>query len=329
MKAVTPVIALVMLLLITVGIVGASYTWFGGLMSSQTKKSITIPPGGAYCADGDIKVYVLNNGDAAITASDITVAQVDGVDVKGTPFFGDMRSNLVGYWKFDEAGGTTARDSSGNDNNGDLKPACPNCPEWKTGRSRNALVFDGVDDYVDAGSGSSLTSIGTGDFSAGAWVKTSSGSGDYAILGYINSNPQWTLFIRDGNVYGFIKNSAGAQNEVTSVSIADGLWHYTVFVLSRTTSTLKIYIDGVEKGSNTLTVSNSVTNSGLYIGQYSNDRYWSGTIDEVKIYNKAAGDVSVQPSSSGLVVNYPGAEGKHTVRVGTSSNIAEATVSCA
>ncbi|MBI2085404.1 MAG: hypothetical protein HYT71_02740 [Candidatus Aenigmarchaeota archaeon] len=40
MKGVTPVIALVMLMLITVGIVGASATWFSGTFTSQTKKFV-------------------------------------------------------------------------------------------------------------------------------------------------------------------------------------------------------------------------------------------------------------------------------------------------
>ncbi|MBI2085643.1 MAG: hypothetical protein HYT71_03980 [Candidatus Aenigmarchaeota archaeon] len=38
MKAITPVIALVILMLITVSIVGIAYTWFSGLFSSQIKK---------------------------------------------------------------------------------------------------------------------------------------------------------------------------------------------------------------------------------------------------------------------------------------------------
>ena len=88
MKAVTPVIALVMLLLITVGIVGVSYSWFSGTISASTKKAVSIPPGGVYCTGGDIKAFVLNNGDSPVTANDISVADVDGVSVINTPFFG-------------------------------------------------------------------------------------------------------------------------------------------------------------------------------------------------------------------------------------------------
>ncbi|MBI3412850.1 MAG: hypothetical protein HY051_02090, partial [Candidatus Aenigmarchaeota archaeon] len=66
MKGITPVIALVMLLLITVGIVGGSYAWVSGLLSTSISKAVSIPAGGAYCSGGDVKVYVLNNGDSAI-----------------------------------------------------------------------------------------------------------------------------------------------------------------------------------------------------------------------------------------------------------------------
>ncbi|MHC4062167.1 MAG: hypothetical protein ACYSR6_11275, partial [Planctomycetota bacterium] len=58
---------------------------------------------------------------------------------------------LVGWWKFDEGGGTTAYDSAGK-NHGSLV----NGPTWTSGRINGALGFDGSDDYVDLGNDSSL-----------------------------------------------------------------------------------------------------------------------------------------------------------------------------
>lgn len=46
--------------------------------------------------------------------------------------------SLVGLWHFDEGTGSTASDSSGNGNDGTLSG----------GKFGNALIFDGVDDYV-------------------------------------------------------------------------------------------------------------------------------------------------------------------------------------
>ena len=63
-----------------------------------------------------------------------------------------MTRGLVGYWKFDEGGGTTAYDASGNGNDGTLT----NGPKWTQGKEGGALAFDGRNDYVNAGNGASL-----------------------------------------------------------------------------------------------------------------------------------------------------------------------------
>ena len=59
-------------------------------------------------------------------------------------------TGLVVLWCFDEEVGTTASDdSSGNGNNGMLKPTGSE-PTWVIGsKLGNALSFDGTDDYVD------------------------------------------------------------------------------------------------------------------------------------------------------------------------------------
>ncbi|MCJ7673795.1 MAG: hypothetical protein MUO33_01430, partial [Sedimentisphaerales bacterium] len=60
--------------------------------------------------------------------------------------------NLVGWWKLDEASGTTAADSSGNAHNGTLNGN----PQWVTGYFGGALEFDGGGDYVEISYSSKL-----------------------------------------------------------------------------------------------------------------------------------------------------------------------------
>ena len=80
-KGITPVIALVMLILITIGIVGLFYGWSSGFFSTQIEKSITIPSGGATCKNGLVTVRVLNTGaSSTITDSDVIVAQISGTE---------------------------------------------------------------------------------------------------------------------------------------------------------------------------------------------------------------------------------------------------------
>ena len=78
-KGITPVIATIMLVLITVGVVGLFYGWSSGLFGTQTEKVVSIPSGGATCNNGLITVRVLNAGSTAtVTDTDVIVAQIAG-----------------------------------------------------------------------------------------------------------------------------------------------------------------------------------------------------------------------------------------------------------
>jgi len=62
----------------------------------------------------------------------------------------DNSNSMVGWWKFDETSGMIAADSSGKNNAGTLASG----PTWATnGKFNGALSFDGLDDYVNVGSG--------------------------------------------------------------------------------------------------------------------------------------------------------------------------------
>ena len=66
-------------------------------------------------------------------------------------------SGLVALWHFDEGTGQYLNDSSGNGNNGTLKPSYPtNGPQWTEGKMGKALEFEGGGDYVEIPSSNSL-----------------------------------------------------------------------------------------------------------------------------------------------------------------------------
>ena len=56
---------------------------------------------------------------------------------------GDITTNLVGHWAFDEGNGTTAGDSAGS-----YDGTLINDPNWITGVSGSALEFYGSEEYV-------------------------------------------------------------------------------------------------------------------------------------------------------------------------------------
>lgn len=84
-KGLTPIISIILLLLITVALAGAAYTFLQGYLSSQVKKTFTVPDGGAYCISEKITVYVTNTGYQhemnAGPNGDFEIAAIDSVDV--------------------------------------------------------------------------------------------------------------------------------------------------------------------------------------------------------------------------------------------------------
>ena len=60
---------------------------------------------------------------------------------------------VVGLWLFNEGKGDTAKDSSGNGNDGTLMIK----PKWIDGKFGKALEFDGVASYVDCGNNEIMT----------------------------------------------------------------------------------------------------------------------------------------------------------------------------
>jgi len=78
----------------------------------------------------------------------------------------------IGMWLFDEGTGKVAKDSSGNENDGELVEN----PKWVDGRFGEALEFDGAASYVDCGKGESLDIPTGGSVTMCAWVKSKAGS---------------------------------------------------------------------------------------------------------------------------------------------------------
>ncbi|UCC92087.1 MAG: hypothetical protein JSV39_02405 [Candidatus Aenigmatarchaeota archaeon] len=72
MKGITPIISIIILLLITVGLAAAAWTYMGNYLTTLTAKSIEIPT--QKCIGGDAMAVIHNMGTATITlANDVTV----------------------------------------------------------------------------------------------------------------------------------------------------------------------------------------------------------------------------------------------------------------
>ena len=160
------------------------------------------------------------------------------------------------------------------------------------GTANMAMSFNGSSQYVGVSDSSSLAIAGF--ITIVAWIKTTA-TGTVVIVDKFNStapliNAGYSLtMISSGILRGtFHSSSTGIDLNTASGLINDGNWHHCVVVYDG--SYAYDYVDGVLKAGPTA-YSGGITNTGkaLSIGRRTdiNAFYFSGSIDEVKIFNRA------------------------------------------
>ncbi|HQN73768.1 MAG TPA: LamG domain-containing protein, partial [bacterium] len=200
-------------------------------------------------------------------------------------------TNLVAYYKFNETSGTILEDSKGN-NHGELKNMAGD--EWTPSLAKfgpkQALSFDGTDDYVSFASGNSPAYNNT-SMTVEAWINSSSTNTEEEILGWgseVDSNV--VEFRMSSGKLEFGMDVSGWQSVTGNKNINDGEWNHVSFV--KNGNSVSLYVNGILDSQGTVTFSPSVTVmtiGNLYQnGSHQSGRYeFPGKIDEVRIWNTA------------------------------------------
>ena len=213
--------------------------------------------------------------------------------------------NLVGWWKLNESDGSVANDSSLFNHHGALDASLDFSTNVTNGILNNALVFDGSDDSITVDHSSEIN-FGHRDtpYSISFFIKTSSTTTSGIVTKSRNGNidmPYLVFLDSSGNVqFWSWDQPGGAQfNFQSSTQVNDDAWHHVVCVYESSSSRY-IYVDGqLSKFDNTV-VSNDLsnTNNSLLFGQYHNhsysDTYLDGSLDDIRIYNKALSSSEIE-----------------------------------
>ena len=192
----------------------------------------------------------------------------------------------TGYWKFDEGSGTVANDSSGNGNTGTIQGTGAT---WVTGFTGDALQFTGASNWVSFGTGPSVS--GQNSFTVAAWIKTTSSAAGVIIQQRDSGfNGEYQFSLNAGGTLQFMAygDSAYQFNFGTTQTVNDGLWHQVVAVRSGVTG--NIYVDGaLSATTNGTAVADMAGSIGTYLARdvRNNNLNFTGTIDEVRVYNNA------------------------------------------
>lgn len=156
---------------------------------------------------------------------------------------------------------------------------------------KNALSFDGVDDYVSLPSIFTVTNYPTATF-AFWYLKTTLTSGWQSSIGHTNTANYYGMrvdFTTAGDIYaGIVQNTIAWLSVVTTPSSL-GVWHFVTLVSN--SNQISLYLDGTLKGTATTTAGTGINYTGnWYLGQLSStlgEQAFKGIIDEVRIYNRA------------------------------------------
>jgi len=200
----------------------------------------------------------------------------------------------VSRWRFDDDSDTdTATDSWGG-NHGVISGA-----EYTSQRvyGSSALSFDGEGDNVnpnDIVTDDILNSGNEDVLTYSAWIKSDSTS-SWSV--FVGTRRNYNFQITTDDTYSYILAYDDERNNIHvegNTEIIDGNWHHIVGIWDQ--GHIKLYVDGKLDATKKVPAPMSTNDDRIGIGgDIDNDtRYFSGKIDDVRIYNKALTPVQVE-----------------------------------
>lgn len=250
------------------------YQWFkdGIAIPNATNVSLVLP---------DLQSYQVGYYFVSVTnLFGGTVSSNAALVLAGIPF--GVGQGLVAYYPFDG----NVNDATGNGNNGTNYGAV--LTNDRFGNANSAYQFDGATTYMDFGSPSDLAF--TGDFTVAAWCNFSGGTENPRILSY--GQPGGYELTTDGTgstrSFDFICNGAPLS---TPVIFTQNAWYSLVAVVQGEIA--YVYVDGVLLATNPVTEPTYIADFEIGTQSQSDNDYWDGAINDVRLYNRALSPTDV------------------------------------
>jgi len=249
-------------------------------------------PANSWCNDTYYLFYGDNLANSESDFDSVFIREIDGLNAS---------------WHFDEGEGTTAYDTSGNDNDGTIYGA-----SWTDGKFGKALSYDGSNDYVDYGSDESFNM--SDKFAIVLWVNRSSKTNferylsnsididNYAYeMGVDWNNPnKWRIRLNNDNVTLTATMNSNAKE-----------WAHVVYQYDKDLSSNNLKIYENSNLLNSIDFNETLTNHGKLMTnrQNKNDGWANSIIDEMYIFNRTltSEEISDLYNYYGYTTeNYPG-----------------------
>ncbi|MFA5249056.1 MAG: LamG-like jellyroll fold domain-containing protein [Candidatus Paceibacterota bacterium] len=207
---------------------------------------------------------------------------------KGINFATSIQRGLgvscVGDWEFDEGSGTSANDSSGNNNTGTISSGAAYATTTPYGNGtagQYSLNFNGTSGRVAIPSSDSVNVAG--DITVEAMVYHRA-NGAASI---IHKDVQYSIYVNGSGGLTWADSSIWSYASFGSYgNLPLDSWHHVA--ATKLGSTVTVYLDGQSIISRTFGSPITGTGSPLYIGSYAGSSGWfNGYIDSARVYKQA------------------------------------------
>jgi len=221
------------------------------LTENDETVTVTLSPSANYSGSG--------GGSATVTIHDV----------------GSLPSALLARYLLDDASGSTAADSSGNNNHGTVNGGAV----WNN--TERALAFDGSDDYVE-------TPVGNGTArTLSAWIRpnnAAAGSSDANVFStHIGGQFGTGWGVRNGQIFVVLDDTAYDSG----VAISSHVWQHVSLTFSITEA--RLYVNGQFRHTQSYS-QGDVAQANYRIGHTTNGDfswvYFDGDIRDARIYNR-------------------------------------------
>jgi hypothetical protein len=271
----------------TSGAVGTSVTITGSNFgASQGTSTVTFNGTAATPSSWSATSIIAPVPSGATTGP--VVVRVGGVASNGVTFTVTVGNDLVIAYAFEEGIGTTTQDWSGNGDHGTLI----NGPSFVAGQMGLGLSFDGSNDYVETGNTANLST-----WTVSGWVISPAAPANAAPSGPIHRNLNYAIGWNHNNAVfrGAASVRVGGTFHAASFgALAANTWHYLAATYDG--ETLRAYRDGVLITSNTAPSGPADGDpNSLRLGRHTaTSSFFRGTVDEVRVYNRALSESEIQ-----------------------------------
>jgi hypothetical protein len=201
----------------------------------------------------------------------------------------NLMNGIVGLWHMNESSwadvAAEVKDDSGQGNHGRAK----NGAQTANGKFLKGGSFDGVNDYISCGSGTSLDTAAT--FSLSAWVNSPDTSRNYQMVltksdgsGVINHELRFYGTGRQIQLVSTIGAGYRAVNGTTAMQ--NNTWYHLLATYDG--AKMKVYVNGIFEAETIIAGVVTTTAAACNIGARANGAYpFMGKIDEAAIWNRA------------------------------------------